>query len=115
MHYMLMIQAPAATDENRHVVEATGDDPAWAAYTNALIEAGVMRGGNELAHAETATIVRLRDGRRHVQDGPFAETKEQLGGFYLIETETLDEALDWAARCPAAAFGAIEVRACTDA
>jgi len=112
MQYLLLIQVPEANDDNRDVVEASGNDPAWASYTNALIEAGVMRGGNELAAPATATIVRMRDGRRDVQDGPFIETKEQLGGYYMIETATLDEALEWAARCPAAAYGAIEVRAC---
>jgi hypothetical protein len=54
--------------------------------------------------------VRLRDGQRHVQDGPYADTKEQLGGFYLIDVPDLDAALDWAARCPTAADGAVEVR-----
>ena len=58
----------------------------------------------------TATTVRLRDGKRHVQDGPFAETKEQLGGYYIINTPDLDAALEWAAKCPGALDGTIEVR-----
>ena len=59
---------------------------------------------------ETGTTVRLRESKRHIQDGPHANTKEQLGGFMLLELPSLDEALEWAARCPAASYGAVEVR-----
>jgi hypothetical protein len=90
--------------------EADPDGPAWGAYTQALIDAGVMRGGNALKPAMTATTVRVRDGRRAVQDGPYAESKENLGGYYIIEVDTLDEALGWAAKNPAASSGAVEVR-----
>ena len=72
--------------------------------------AGVTRGGEELQSPQTATTVRLRGGSRQVQDGPFAESKEQLGGFMVIEVATLDDALAWAARSPTAATGAVEVR-----
>ena len=83
---------------------------AYRAYTQALQSAGVMQGGAGLQPPPTATTVRLRDGKRQVQDGPYAETKEQLGGYYLIDVPSLDKALEWAARCPAAATGSVEVR-----
>ena len=83
---------------------------AWRAYYKALVEADIYVGGNPLQPPETGTTVRLKDGKRRVQDGPFADTKEQLGGFIILELPSLDQALDWAARCPAAAAGAVEVR-----
>jgi hypothetical protein len=82
----------------------------WRAYYKTLVEAGVYVGGNPLQAPETATTVRLKDGKRRVQDGPCADTKEQLGGFTILELPSLDAALDWAARCPAASVGAVEVR-----
>jgi hypothetical protein len=83
---------------------------AWRAYHRALLEAGVLVVGNPLQAPETATTVRIKDGKRSVQDGPFADTKEQLGGFTILELPSLDAALEWAARCPAATSGAVEVR-----
>lgn len=83
---------------------------AWTAYSRALAEAGVLVGGNGLQPYQAATTLRLRGGARDVQDGPYADTKEQLGGYFVIEVADLDAALDWAARCPAAATGAIELR-----
>jgi hypothetical protein len=83
---------------------------AWRAYYRSLVSAGVYVGGAPLQTTDSATTVRLQHGKRHVQDGPFADTKEQLGGFILLELPSLDAALDWAARCPAAAGGAVEVR-----
>jgi hypothetical protein len=80
------------------------------AYTKALMESGMMLGGNALQPSLTATTVRVRDGKTQVLDGPFADTKEQLGGYYLIDAPDLDTALEWAARCPGASFGAMEVR-----
>jgi hypothetical protein len=106
---LLIYESPAAfaarnSDEN---------DPylgAWRAYHKALVEAGIYVGGNPLRGPETGTTVQLKDGKRRVQDGPFADTKEQLGGFTILELPSLDAALDWAARCPAASIGAVEVR-----
>jgi hypothetical protein len=106
---MLVYESPVAfaarnSDEN---------DPytgAWRAYHKALEEAGIYLGGNPLGPPETGTTVRLKDGKRLVQDGPIADTKEQLGGFFILELPSLDAALDWAMRCPAASIGAIEVR-----
>ena len=75
-----------------------------------MVEAGIYVGGNPLQGPETGTTVRVNGRRREIQDGPYADTKEQLGGFVLLELPSLDAALDWAARCPAAAAGAVEVR-----
>jgi|SRR5262245_6000284 len=83
---------------------------AWRAYHKALLGAGVYVGGAPLQDVAMATTVRVEDGRPRVQDGPFAEAKEQLGGFMILDLPSLDAALEWAARCPAAAGGAIEVR-----
>jgi len=84
---------------------------AWRAYHKALVEAGVFVGGDPLELPETGTTIRIQQGKRGVQDGPYADTKEQLGGFTILELPSLDAALEWAARCPAAAYGAVEVRA----
>jgi hypothetical protein len=83
---------------------------AWPAYTKALQEAGVVAGGAGLEPAATATTVRIQSGKRRVQDGPYADTKEQLGGFYTIDVPNLDAALEWAARVPAAPGSYVEVR-----
>ena len=111
MQFALLIfespQAFAARNNNDDTDTYLG---AWRAYHKALVEAGVYVGGNPLQAPETGTTVRLKDGKRHVQDGPFADTKEQLGGFTILELPSLDEALEWAARCPAASIGAVEVR-----
>jgi len=90
-----------------------GTDPytgAWRAYHKALVESGAYLAGDPLQAPETGTTVRLKEGKRRVQDGPIADTKEQLGGFIIMELPSLDVALDWAARCPAASGGAVEVR-----
>jgi hypothetical protein len=84
--------------------------PAYNAYSQALTEAGVMAGGAALHPSHTGTTVRLQNGQRNVQDGPYADTKEQLGGFFIVDVPNLDTALDWAARCPAASNCAVEVR-----
>ena len=83
---------------------------AWRAYYRALVDAGVYVGGAPLEPPSTGATVRVHGGQRRVQDGPYADTKEQLGGQIVLELASLDEALDWAARCPVAASGAVEVR-----
>jgi hypothetical protein len=83
---------------------------AWTAYIAALREAGVMVGGNGLLPPRAATTVRVRDGKRHVQDGPWADTKEQLGGYVVIEVADVDAAIGWAERSPAATAGSVEIR-----
>ena len=82
----------------------------YLAYTKMLVDAGVMRGGEQLARPDAATTLTLQGGSRRVQDGPFIESKESLGGYYLIEAPDLDSALAWAEKCPAAHHGHVEVR-----
>ncbi len=106
---LLIYESPEAFAARK----SDGTDPytgAWRAYYKALVDAGIYAGGDPLEVPETATTVRLKEGKRRVQDGPFADTKEQLGGFTILELPSLDAALDWAARCPAASVGAVEVR-----
>jgi hypothetical protein len=83
---------------------------AYRAYTEALVAAGAYVGSERLRPTSTATTVRVRDGRSQVLNGPYAESKEQLGGYYLIEAPDLEAAVTWAARCPSASHGTIEVR-----
>ncbi len=111
MNYTILIYESA--DELAARTDARRKDAYWGAYrayTKALADAGVMVGGAGLQPPPTATTIRQRDGKRHVQDGPYAEAKEQLGGYYVIDVPDLDTALDWASRCPASSTGAVEVR-----
>ena len=82
----------------------------WNAFIGAMVEAGVIVKGDGLQGPHTATTLRVRDGKRTVEDGPFADTKEQLGGYFVIEVADLDAALDWAAKSPAALSGSVEIR-----
>lgn len=82
----------------------------WQGYIAALTESGLLAGAGGLQPPWTATTVRVRDGRRSVQDGPYAETKEQLGGYFVIDAPDLDTALLWAERCPASSYASVEVR-----
>lgn len=84
---------------------------AYGAYIGALKEAGVLIDTDWLHPVETATTLSLKDGSRHVQDGPFAETKETLGGFFAVDVPDLDAAMAWAEKCPAARTGKVEIRA----
>ena len=110
MQYLLLIYGDEngwqtmSEEEGRQVMEAYGT------YTQELEGSGAMVGGNALQPTQTATTVRVRNDETLTTDGPFAETKEQLGGFYLIDVKNLDEAVHWAARCPSALTGSIEVR-----
>jgi hypothetical protein len=83
---------------------------AWGAYVAAIHESGVFVSGAGLLPPATATTLRTRGGSTEVQDGPFADVKEQLGGVFIIEVADLDTALEWAARCPSAGTGSVEVR-----
>lgn len=83
---------------------------AWRVYHKALLDAGVFVAGDPLQVPETGTTVKIQGAKRQVQDGPYADTKEQLGGFAILDLPSIDAALDWAARCPAASSGAVEVR-----
>lgn len=109
MRYAMLNYVPPGNYADRKP-ENDPDGPAWGAYTRALMEAGIMVGGGALLPSHTATTVRLRDGSRDLHDGPYAETKEQLGGFYILDVPDLDTALEWAARNPAASTDAVEVR-----
>jgi hypothetical protein len=111
MQYMLVMTETADQMAKRnHPEHAAGYWGGWNAYIEALSKSGIMLRGDGLQLPHTATTVRVRDGRRVVQDGPFADTKEQLGGYFIIEVPDLDTALDWAAKSPAALNGAVEVR-----
>lgn len=82
----------------------------FAAFNDAMIKAGAAIGGGRLRPISAATTIRVHDGRTQVLDGPYADTREQLGGYYLIQADDLDAATEWAARCPAAATGTVEIR-----
>ena len=82
----------------------------WSAFIGAMAQAGIIVYGSGLLGPDTATTVRIRDGRRLVQDGPFADAKEQLGGYFVIDVPDLDTALAWAARAPSASGASVEVR-----
>jgi hypothetical protein len=110
MQYMLLIMGDESQMNTSTVVDDTGMSPEYHAYNEALMKAGAIRGGERLRPTSAATTIRVRDGKAQVLDGPYAETKEQFGGYYLIDVPSLDEAIDWAKRCPAAQFGSIEVR-----
>jgi hypothetical protein len=111
MKYMLMFYLNQTEFDSRTDPETR--DAFWGSfmpYVKAVKDAGIFAGGAGLEPPETATTVRIKDGHRFVQDGPFADTKEQLGGYFLIDVPDLDAALDWAARYPAGPGGGVEVR-----
>lgn len=111
MEYLLLFNSPAEDlDRKRDDPESSGFWEAWRAYMGAIYAAGVVKSGNALEPPFTATTVRLRDGKRHVHDGPYADTKELLGGYLVIDVPSLDEALLWAARSPSSSAGSTEVR-----
>ncbi|MFD7653612.1 YciI family protein [Actinosynnema sp. NPDC059797] len=112
MKYLMLIMA-GATDGNGGAAGCTVED--WMSYDKEVKDAGIFVSGESLADLVTATTVRVAaDGRRTVTDGPFAESRELLGGFYVIDVPDLDAALDWAARCPGARDGAVVVRPVAD-
>jgi hypothetical protein len=110
MQFALLIYESAQAFASRKSDGSDAYTGAWRAYHKALVESGVFVGGDPLEAPETGTTIRIKEGKRGVQDGPYADTKEQLGGFTILELPSLDAALEWAARCPAAAYGAVEVR-----
>lgn len=107
MKYALLVHTTPEYFEQRKDPAAIA---AGKAYGEALMAAGVFVGGAGLESPQSTTTVSVRDGKRHVQDGPYAETKEFLAGFGIIEVPSLDEALEWAARHPLAGRFAVEVR-----
>ena len=106
MQYMLLIYE----DDAERVEKMDERMPTCAAYAETMKKAGIYVTGNRLRGLATAASVRVVDGRTHVFDGPYAEAKEQLGGYHIIDVPDLDTALAWAARCPTASRGAVEVR-----
>ena len=110
MQYLLMIYDEEKVWEKLPEAERNGLYAEYGAFTAALQESGALVGANQLQPTGTATTVRVRDGETLVTDGPFAETKEQLGGYYLVDVATEDEALEWASKIPSARYGRIEVR-----
>ncbi len=113
MQYILLIYGPEPTEEPSAEAIAAEMD-AYNAFTEHIRERGAMKGGEALQPTATATTVRVRDGKTVSTDGPFAETKEVLGGFYQVEAADLDEAIGYAAMIPGAKRGSIEVRPIVD-
>ena len=110
MQYLLMIYADEQAWNSMSPEEQEAGIGAYMAYSDALGEAGAFVGSKRLHDVESATTVRVENDQAQVLDGPYADTKEQLGGYYLIDVEDLDAALSWAARCPGAHHGIVEVR-----
>ncbi|HET7352830.1 MAG TPA: YciI family protein [Gaiellaceae bacterium] len=110
MQYMLLIYSPPGDWESIPAEQRQAISEAYFHFTEELRGSGKMVAGDALQPISTATSVRVRDGETLTTDGPFAETKEVLGGYYLIDVDTLDEALEWAAKIPGSAYGTIEVR-----
>jgi hypothetical protein len=110
MRYMLLIHTDESGASAVPPAEATVMSADYAAYTEALAKAGASLGGERLQPATTARRVRVRDGKRQVLDGPYADTKEQFGGYYIIDVPSIEDAVAWAERCPAASRGTVEVR-----
>ena len=110
MKYMLLIYGNEANMLTADKAAVERISPAYAAYMEAMQKAGVIVGGERLRPTASATTVRTSDGKPQVLDGPYAETKEQLGGYFIVDVPDLDAAISWAARCPAASHGAVEVR-----
>ncbi len=110
MRYLLLIYVPETPAAVLSPQEMEARDEAYRRYTRDIVDRGLMEAGEALQPTNTATTVRVRNGQTLVTDGPYAETKEALGGFYLVDCRDIDEALELAAAIPGAQDGAIEVR-----
>jgi hypothetical protein len=110
MQYILMLYVNEAGWSKLTKAEQEQGVAAYGAYTEALTKAGVIMGSNRLQGSSAATTVRVANGKSQVLDGPYADSKEQMGGYFLIDVADLDAAISWAARCPAASHGVVEVR-----
>jgi hypothetical protein len=110
MKYVLLIYANEAAMLATSKTETDQRVAAYVAYMEAMKNAGVLVGGERLQPTTSATTVRIADGKTKVLNGPYVETKEQLGGYFMIDAPDLDAALSWASRCPGASHGVIEVR-----
>ena len=110
MQYILMLYVNEGGWSNLTKAQQEEGVAAYSAYTQALKKSGVWVGSDRLKPSSAATTVRISNGKSQVLDGPYADSKEQLGGYYLIDVADLDAALSWAARCPTANHGVVEVR-----
>ena len=110
MKYFLMAYVNEGAWPKMTKAEQEQGAAAYMAYGEALTMAGVLAGSNRLKPTSAATTVRIANGKSQVLDGPYADSKEQLGGYFIIDVPDLDAAISWAARCPAAGHGAVEVR-----
>jgi hypothetical protein len=110
MRYMLLIYGDEGRWGSASEAEQEAEMARWYSYTEEMRNAGVSQQGEALQPTSTATTVRDDNGEPMVTDGPFAETKEQLGGYYLLDVADLDEAIKWAHKCPAAKSGTVELR-----
>lgn len=110
MQYLLVLYVNESGWTKLSKAEQEQGAAAYTAYTEALTKAGVLKGANRLQPSTSATTVRTANGKTQVLDGPYVDSKEQLGGYYLIDVPDLDIALSWAARCPAVGHGVVEVR-----
>jgi hypothetical protein len=114
MRYLLLIYGPQWDPSQMTPEQVQESMEEWTDYTADLLKRGVSEGGEALEGVETATTVRVRDGDTLTTDGPFAETKEVLGGYYILNCKDLDEAIEVAAACPSARTGSIELRPITE-
>lgn len=114
MHYMLLIYTGEGAGPEQGSAVAAAEMKEWFAYTAELEESGVLVGGDPLHPTSSAVTVRTRDGVTSTTDGPFAETKEVLGGYYMIDVDSQDEAVAWGEKIPSVRYGSIEVRQVLD-
>ena len=110
MRYLLLIYGDESQWPERSEADQQAELGRWMTYTQAISDEGIMRGGDALQPTASATTVRVRDVETQVTDGPFAETREKLGGYYMIECDTLDQAIEAARRIPSVDRGSVEVR-----
>jgi hypothetical protein len=114
MKYLLLIYGDEKAHAQLSEAELQQEMAEYFAYTEELMKAGARNSGEALYETDKATTVRVRDGKMLTTDGPFAETREQLGGYYLVDCNNLDEAIQWAAKIPGVKTGSIEIRPVVD-
>ena len=114
MKYLALIYGNETADMSRPEGEQQAEMQEYFVYTEEIQKAGVMAAGEALHPTSTATTIRIREGKLTTTDGPFAETREQLGGYYVLDCANLDEAIQWASKIPHAKYGSIEVRPILD-
>jgi hypothetical protein len=114
MKYMLLLVGDESQYADWSEEDLAADMKRWDEYTKELVDAGAFVSGEGLGPSTNATTLRVENGERILTDGPFAESKEQIGGFYVIEAKDLDEAIDWAAKLPSADYGFTEIRPVMD-